>query len=220
MRSRRFLVLSGASLLTLAVPASAVFAQRRRRGDDGQYQILEARYGVAQGNVDVTDRLKQLARRDRLVKIENDLFGVDPAYGIVKTLRIYARDRTGALVTFEYREGDYIDGAQFTGWGGGNWGRRRRNGGWGRDGDRADRAHRGGLQIARATYGIGRQSRDVTDRVRSLVRGDQLDIQVDNQTFGIDPAPGIRKFLDIVYSWNGRTQQEMRVREEDRLSIP
>src|SRR5262244_1963457 len=37
-----------------------------RDGDDdnGQYQILKARYGTARSNVDVTERLRELARED------------------------------------------------------------------------------------------------------------------------------------------------------------
>jgi hypothetical protein len=31
---------------------------------------------------------------------------------------------------FEYREGSTVDGARFTGWGGGNWGREPWRGGW------------------------------------------------------------------------------------------
>src|SRR5262245_32737857 len=63
-------------------------------GDEGQYQIVQALYGTARRNVDVTDRLKQLAAQDRTFRMGNSTFGVDPDEGVVKTLRIFARDRS------------------------------------------------------------------------------------------------------------------------------
>src|SRR5215510_139778 len=61
--------------------------------DDGQYQILQARYGTSRNNVDVTSRLKELARQDRTFRMGNSTFGFDPDPGVIKTLRIYARGR-------------------------------------------------------------------------------------------------------------------------------
>jgi hypothetical protein len=95
-------------------------------GDSGQYVILSAQYGTAQRHVDVTQRLKEVARRDRVFRMGNSTFGVDPDPGRVKTLRIYARGPDGAERMFEYREGSTVDGSQFRSWGTGEWG----NGGW------------------------------------------------------------------------------------------
>src|SRR5262249_47561572 len=94
--------------------------------DEGQYQILQARYGTARNNVDVTARLKDLARQDRTFRMGNSTFGVDPDPGVIKTLRIYARARNGRTRTFEYTEGSTVDGSLFTAWSSGNWGQ----GGW------------------------------------------------------------------------------------------
>jgi len=193
-------------------------------GDDvGQYQILQARYGVGSANVDVTQRLRELARQDRTFRMGNSTFGVDPAPGRVKTLRIYTRGPGGAQRMFEYREGSVVDGSLFTGWGRGDWGRGGWNGGWG-DNDRDDNWNRPGngwgqLTIVRATYGSGRQTRDVTDRVRSLIRGERLTITANNDTLGTDPAPGKRKVLVVTYS-TGRGQQETQVSEGGQLNIP
>lgn len=191
----------------------------RPRGDSGEYQILHARYGLASANIDVTARLIEIARQDRTFRIENRLFGNDPAPGRVKTLRIYARGPDGAIRTFEYVEGGAVDGARFTGWGGGDWGRERWNGGWGEAsaGNGPDES----LRIARATYGFANQMLDVTDRIRSLARDGMLDIGVDNDTMGSDPSPGRRKQLSVVYSIGGRgPQQEKRVWEQDRMQLP
>ena len=106
--------------------------QRGQRGDEGAYRIQQALYGTSRRNVDVTDRLRELARSDRSFRLTNELFGTDPAEGRVKTLRIYTRGPGGTSKTFEYREGSVIDGAQFAGWGRGDWGQDGRRGGWGR----------------------------------------------------------------------------------------
>lgn len=214
-------------------------------GDEGQYQILQARYGTARRNVDVTERLKELARRDVNFRMGNSTFGIDPDRGHVKTLRIYARGPNGGNRTFEYREGSVVDGALFSSWSGGNWGGGGWNGGWGnlgnddwrdgrrvadrdRDGDRDrdrdynrdDRGRYGQLNIVRATYGAGNRTQDVTGRLRSLVRDGRLQITVNNDSMGTDPAPGSRKTLSVSYSNGGNSQQQARVSEGGQLSIP
>ena len=94
--------------------------------DDGLYVILSAQYGTAEHHVDVTDRLRELARSDRTFRMGNRTFGIDPDRGRVKSLRIFARGPRGEERMFEFRAGSVIDGAQFRGWGRGEWGR----GGW------------------------------------------------------------------------------------------
>jgi hypothetical protein len=84
--------------------------------------------------VDVTQRLRELARADVTFRMGNSTFGVDPAHGEVKTLRIWARGPRGDTRMFEYREGSTVDGNQFVGWGRGDWGRADWRGGW--DGER------------------------------------------------------------------------------------
>jgi hypothetical protein len=102
-----------------------------------QYTILHAEYGTERHHVDVTERLRELARTDRRFRMGNSTFGVDPDPGRIKTLRIYTRDRRGRPRMFEYRESSTIDGARFSGWGRGDWGRGEWRGGW--NGDRDDR---------------------------------------------------------------------------------
>src|SRR5262249_46350173 len=77
-------VLAALMLLAALLTGTSAFAR-----DDGQWQILNARYGTSQRNMDVTGTLKELARRDDRVRVTNELFGNDPAYGQTKTLRIY-----------------------------------------------------------------------------------------------------------------------------------
>lgn len=92
--------------------------------------ILSAVYGTRRRHVDVTDRLKDLARTDRTFMMGNGTFGTDPAPGRVKALRIYARGPNGQERMFEFREGTLVDGSQFRGWGRGDWGNERRADRW------------------------------------------------------------------------------------------
>ena len=62
--------------------------------DEGEYVILSAQYGNEGNHVDVTNRLKELARRDRRFRVDYRTFG-DPAPGQAKSLRIYARGPDG-----------------------------------------------------------------------------------------------------------------------------
>src|SRR5215831_1889188 len=103
-------------VLVVALLPLALFAQR----DEGQYVILSAQYGTGERHVDVTDRLRELARHDVNFRMGNSTFGIDPDPGRVKVLRIYARGPNGQERMFEYREGSVVDGSQFRGWGRGD----------------------------------------------------------------------------------------------------
>lgn len=96
------------------------------RGDEGKYLILSAQYGTEHRHVDVTGRLKELARHDRTFRVSHNSMRVDPAEGRRKALRIYARGPKGRERMFEYVDGSVVDGRQFRSWGRGDWG----NGGW------------------------------------------------------------------------------------------
>jgi len=94
------------------------------------YVILGARYGVPGSNIDVTQRLRQLAATNATFRMGNRTFGVDPAPGVRKTLRIWARGPNGNPRFFDYPEGSTVDGAIFSSWSGGSWGDANWNGGW------------------------------------------------------------------------------------------
>src|SRR5215471_21140751 len=178
-----------------------------RDGDDdnGQYQILKARYGTARSNVDVTERLRELARQDRTFRMGNSTFGIDPDRGVVKTLRIYARGRNGQNRMFEYTEGSTVDGSLFTGWASGNWGRGGWNGGWG-ESNGGGGGDEGQYEILQARYGTARNNVDVTDRLKELARQDRM-FRMGNSTFGIDPDRGVVKTLRIyTRSRNGQNR--------------
>ena len=104
-------------------------------GDEGRYVILSAQYGTREHHIDVTDRLRELARADRPFRMGNSTFGIDPDHGHIKTLRIFARGPRGEERIFEFREGSTVDGADFRGWSRGDWGRGDWSGRWGDDDD-------------------------------------------------------------------------------------
>jgi hypothetical protein len=155
--------------------------------DEGEFVILGAHYGTASHHIDVTERLRQLARADRPFRVGNDLFGVDPEYRVVKVLRIYARGAEGHERMFEYREGSWVNGALFRGWNRGEWG-----GGWNGNWD----ADESDLVILGAQYGTPRHHVDVTERLRELAR-DDVTFRMGNDTFGVDPDYGVVKALRI-----------------------
>jgi hypothetical protein len=143
-----------------------------------QYQILRADYGYGKQRIDVTQRLRDLARSNASFRMGNSTFGVDPSPGNVKTLRIHARGPGGNSRVFEYREGSIVDGSQFSGWGGGRWG---------------DTVQ---YQILGAWYGTPKRNVDVTQRLRDLAKSNSF-FQLLNKTLGVDPAPGSIKTLRI-----------------------
>jgi hypothetical protein len=197
----------------------------RNSRDVGEYQIQHARYGTLERNVDVTQRLKDLARQDNTFRMGNNSFGVDPHPNQIKTLRIFARDKRGETRVFEYREGSLVDGALFKSWGSGRWDHGAIDrGDWGPrfipENSRNNGATTNQLTIIRAQYGIENRKIDVTGVLRSLVREGRLEMRVENSAMGgSDPAPGIPKMLWVNYSINGGPSQQVRVAERDFLRL-
>ena len=195
-------------LLTVAILPATVAAQYGN-GDSGQFVILNAQYGTARNHVDVTERLKDLARHDVVFRMGNSTFGVDPDPGVVKVLRIYARGPNGGERMFEYVEGSTVDGNQFTGWGRGEWGGGGWSGNWGGRGDDRDRDRdrdEGAFVILSAQYGTKRHHVDVTNRLKELARQDRV-FRMGNSSFGVDPDHGHVKVLRIYARGpNGREQ--------------
>ena len=94
------------------------------------FVILRALYGVPGRNVDVTQRLRELAGANARFRMGNSTFGVDPAPGERKMLRIWARGPNGDVRSFDYPESSTVDGGMFSAWGSGRWGDPNWNGSW------------------------------------------------------------------------------------------
>ena len=67
------------------------------------------------------------------------------------------------------------------------------------------------IRITEARYGARGRYSDVTDRVRALARRRQS-FTVSNKTFGMDPYPGRKKWLEITYL-RGRTSRTQKYSE-------
>src|SRR5215471_2886238 len=191
MTKNRIVIFLILALLTLAGLAAA---------DEGQYVILSAQYGTERSHVDVTQRLRELARQDVRFRMGNSTFGIDPDRGVRKVLRIYARGPNGRERMFEYVEGSVVDGSQFRGWGGGEWG----VGGWS---GRWEGGGAGEYVILSAQYGTERNHVDVTQRLRELAAQD-VQFRMGNSSFGVDPDRGVRKVLRI-YARGPNGQERM-----------
>ena len=188
--------------LLLTVAFLPTLAAAQYSNDAGQYVILSAQYGTERNHVDVTNRLKELAQRDRVFRMGNSTFGVDPDRGEVKALRIYARGADGRERMFEYREGSTVDGSQFRGWDRGEWGQEGWSGRWeggsnnGGNYNGGDARDAGQYVILSAQYGTDRNHVDVTNRLKELARQDRT-FYMNNNTFGVDPDRGRTKVLRI-----------------------
>ncbi len=194
-------------LLLALTSLPGTLAAQYSSGDSGQYVILGAQYGTANRHVDVTNRLKELARQDRVFRMGNSTFGTDPDPGQVKALRIYARGPNGQERMFEYREGSTVDGSQFSSWSSGGWG----SGGWSGDWEGGGGGGYGGdsgqYVILSAQYGTANRHVDVTNRLKEVARQDRV-FRMGNSTFGTDPDPGHVKVLRI-YARGPNGQERM-----------
>ena len=169
----------------------------RPGGDEGQFLILSAQYGSEARHVDVTQRLKDLARQDRVFRLDYRTFGVDPDEGHAKVLRIFARGSNGRERMFEYRDNSLIDGAIFSSWRSGDWGHGGWSGNWNGGGYGGGYGGDSGqFLIVSAQYGSERRHVDVTSRLKELARPDRQ-FRLDYRTFGVDPDQGHAKVLHI-----------------------
>jgi len=162
------------------------------RVDEGEFLILSAQYGSERRHMDVTERLREMARSDQRFRLDFRDFGRDPDEGHAKALRIFARGPNGQERMFEYVDGSVIDGAQFRGWGRGEWG----SGGWSGNWNGGGRVDEGEFLILSAQYGSERRHVDVTNRLKEMARADRQ-FRLDYRTFGVDPDEGHEKSLRI-----------------------
>jgi hypothetical protein len=158
------------------------------------WQIVRADYGSGNNRVDVTDRVLSMVRGDSLsFQVNADSLGTSNQRGRNRVLRLQVKDRDGNTRELTYRDRQQVN-------------------------IRVIGSYRSGLGITRAWYGNGTRTRDVTALLNSQARNGQLNVQVNNQTMGGDPAPGQSKSLNVEYIQNGRTAQRT-VREGDILQL-
>ena len=182
----------------------------------GNQEILQATYGAHTSRVDVTQTIRQLVRRNKRFQLTNELFNTDPAPGQRKTLQIQTRGYGDQPHILEFAEGSWIDAARLTGTRAGQWnqGGRRNDAGYGND------AGNGRVTVQRALYGDGYRQVDVTARLRSQVRDGRLQVSVDNNLAGTDPAPGARKSLTVEFTLGNGPLQQTTAQEGQWLRLP
>ena len=213
MRScRRFLGFAVLAYMTLF--ASSALAQGG--------ELVRAEWGVPGNRVDVTSRVRTFIH-DGVLQLEVTRFnlGVDPAPHQNKDLVIRLRRWNGEVEEYKYPERSMCtlelrppDRHE-----------EREHHDWDRDHDRDYRPeesfdpHERGLRILRAEYGVEGQFVNVTDALRSRVDDGRLSLRVDNYSLGVDPAPGVHKYLRVVYVFRGE-RRNITVDEKTFLQLP
>jgi DnaJ-like protein len=75
------------------------------------------------------------------------------------------------------------------------------------------------LHINNAIYGKNGKGMNVTNKLRSMIQNNALDVKVNNNNMGGDPNVGADKNLKVEYTYQGRTMSKV-VKEGDRLQLP
>jgi hypothetical protein len=186
---------------------------RDRRDVRHDLRIDRAVYGNGNRTVDVTGQVRAQMRDGRLYfPVQNDTLGGDPARNRPKALTVwYTLDGRPAQVTVNENDFVQLPGDAFAD----NRGDRNDQGD--RDRDRPEVRHE--LRITRALYGTDRKSVDVTYQLNSQIRDGRLNIPVQNQTMGGDPAHNKPKALTVWYTFDGRPGQ-VTVNETGFLQLP
>ena len=79
------------------------------RGESGSPRVVRAMYGSSGRYLDVTDKLRDYAKRGESFRVSAEAFGVDSERTQGSHLRMTIIDRSGERVQREYAEGDYVD---------------------------------------------------------------------------------------------------------------
>jgi hypothetical protein len=164
-------------------------------------QINRAVYGSGGRSVDVTSRLNSQIQGGQLnLEVSNQTMGRDPAPNQPKTLTVQytSNGRSNQVVV---NEGDTLRLP------------------YGTTSPPYGTTSQNNLHINWATYGSGYRTSDVTSRLNSQIRNDQIILAVNTSSMGGDPAPGQNKVLTVQYVLNGRTDQAI-INDGDTLRLP
>ena len=182
----------------------------------GHLQVTRAQYGADWRFSDVTALLNSRIQGDVLsMRIDHNSMNADPAPGERKVLTVFYI-YNGRQVRAFVNDGDILSLPIGTAQGGRG----------DRDDDDDDYYHRfwpgrsiNELRVLQANWGAEGRDQDVTGRLNGLVRGNQLNVQVNAGTLGGDPAPGGAKRLRVIYMLRG-LRYETNVPEGGALVLP
>jgi hypothetical protein len=177
-------------------------------------ELVRAEWGVRGNRVDVTARVRTFIR-DGILQLEVTRFnlGIDPAPHQNKELMIRVRHWNGEVEEYKYPERSTCTL---------ELGRRDR---WEAHERREERReetydrHDHRLRILRADYGAEGRVVDVTDALRSRIDDGRLNLRVDNYSLGVDPMPGVHKWLRVEYVYRGE-RRNITVDEKTFLRLP
>ena len=183
---------------------------RSRQNRDGQLKILSAQFGDGTKQADVTAMLAARIQNDALsMPVDVASMGVDPIMGTKKTLRVNYQWQGQAMETV------VAEGAMLT----------LPNPQQAPIGTRDqvnifDRiTGRNPLKIVAAQYGTKDRFADVKTLLEQKIVNNGINLLVNNQTMGGDPAPATVKTLRVSYQWMGRNNDVV-VQENATLAIP
>ena len=182
----------------------------------GHLQVTRAQYGADWRFTDVTALLNSRIQGDALsMRVDHNTMNADPAPGDHKVLTvfyIYNGRQARAFVN----DGDLLSLPVGTAQGGRG----------DRDDDDDDYYRRfwpgramNELRVLQANWGVEGRSQDETGRLNEMVRGNQLNVQVNANALGGDPAPGAPKRLRVIYMLRG-LRYETNVPEGGSLVLP
>lgn len=193
-------------------------------------RLVRAEWGVPGNMVDVTARVRTFIQNGVLqLEVTRFNLGIDPAPHQNKNLIVKVQHRDGQIDDYKYPErsncslelgpqdqwdqpgprdrgDDYRD-------------RGDNRGDWDDHHDGYREHHEHGVEILRAEYGVEGQFVNVTDTVRSYMNDGRISMMVDNRAMGIDPAPGVHKYLRVVYMRHGE-RRSITVDEKTFLQLP
>ena len=153
--------------------------------------VVSAYYGTSARSRDVTGRVQRFADFGEPFRVSNDTFRMDPVPGQKKTL-VVVYNVEGRRITDSVEEGDvfYFRGGRYA--------------------DAVPGYYRHGTQILAASYGTRGRYVNVSRVVQNFARI-RRPFKVSNETFGIDPYPGVIKRLKVLYLRNGERRSEIYV---------
>jgi hypothetical protein len=176
-------------------------------------ELVAAEWGVPGSRVDVTARVRTFLHGGVLrFDVTRFVLGIDPAPHRNKELIIRVRRWNGDVDEYTYPERSSVnleldpeDGYER------HERAERRQG--------SDDRNEPRLLILRAYYGADGQFMNVTDALRAFIDDGRISVRIDNQSMGGDPLPGRRKWLRILYLYNGE-RKSLAVEEKADLRLP
>jgi hypothetical protein len=191
--------------------ASLVLSTGSAKAQGGE--LLAAQWGVPGNRVDVTARVRTFVH-DGVLQLDVTRFvlGIDPAPHRNKDLIIRVRRWDGEVDEYNYPERGSVNLELDP-----EGGYKRHERAERREDDYERRESR--LQILRAYYGAEGQFMNVTHTLRSRIDDGRIYLRINNDNMGGDPLPGHRKWLRILYLYNGE-RRNIAVEEKTDLRLP